>query len=435
MGPCTVQVSEPAKDKYLLNVQVVPTVVAREEGRAAAASAAALDPLAAAATASAAASADGAAPLAGLEPGLAAVSSLVKLLASEVGQGANFDIEALSATTEALGVSQCHLDVVSVRPAHLTVAPDVPTLQEVLSSCRAEIGQIDASLAAINSRRLSLRGSTQAWHFHKGGVEWLQAKHAPTPDADADAAAAGGGATAADATAAAANAPTTAQAAMARAMDKVDERLRASSALKAQRTELGAQRRRARATCHVIEELHMRSEWPEVPVPNKPELCVDLDWNFPLEPTDDSPAARPTPGQAPLSLAHRRRGSAVAGGAGGARRSSELGGAGGGRSALSPMKMGQMMPAADQRGFTQICAFCATLSPPVRGARAPSCACPCARAASRVHPCMGSLSRATPHVHPRMGMHGRCAARTPSSTASSASARVSSSTSRKRSRS
>ena len=34
----------------------------------------------------------------------------------------------------------------------------------------------------------------------------------------------------------------------------------------------------------MIEAVHVLSRWPAVPTPNKPQIFVDLSWNFPLGP-------------------------------------------------------------------------------------------------------------------------------------------------------
>ena len=175
-------------------------------------------------------------------------------------------------------------------------------LQSTLEDARAEAQEATAALAALDVERLALRGSTQRWFYTRGAIEWLHARRDERPSAGEEAADetgyelgdSGGGAL--DGARGGAGGvlvgagvervtrrgpskdePTAAQRLFEVQMDAVDETLRRSSELKQRRAGLLEARRAAMAVCHVIEQCDELSKWDEIPVmpvPNRPELCV-----------------------------------------------------------------------------------------------------------------------------------------------------------------
>ena len=178
------------------------------------------------------------------------------------------------------------------------------TLQSTLEDARAEAREATAALAALDVERLALRGSTQRWFYTRGAIEWLHARRDEHPSTGEEAADetgyelgardSGGGAL--DGAQGGAGGvlvgagvervtrrgpskdePTAAQRLFEEQMDAVDETLRRSSELKQRRAGLLEARRAAMAVCHVIEQCDELSKWDEIPVmpvPNRPELCV-----------------------------------------------------------------------------------------------------------------------------------------------------------------
>ena len=168
-------------------------------------------------------------------------------------------------------------------------------LQSTLEDARAEAREATAALAALDVERLALRGSTQRWFYTRGAIEWLHARRDEHPSAGeeaADEASYGGALDGAQGGAggvlvgagvervarrgSSKDKPTAAQRLFEEQMDAVDETLRRSSELKQRRAGLLEARRAALAVCHVIEQSDELSKWDEIPVPNRPELCVQM---------------------------------------------------------------------------------------------------------------------------------------------------------------
>ena len=167
------------------------------------------------------------------------------------------------------------------------------TLQSTLEDARTEAREATAALAALDVERLALRGSTQRWFYTRGAIEWLHARREERPSAGeeaADEASYGGALDGAQGGAggvlvgagvervarrgSSKDEPTAAQRLFEEQMDAVDETLRRSSELKQRRAGLLEARRAALAVCHVIEQSDELSKWDEIPVPNRPEPCV-----------------------------------------------------------------------------------------------------------------------------------------------------------------
>ena len=173
------------------------------------------------------------------------------------------------------------------------------TLQSTLEDARTEAREATAALAALDVERLALRGSTQRWFYTRGAIEWLHARRDERPSAGEEAAdeasyeLGGSGGGALDGAQGGAGGvlvgagvervarrgsskdePTAAHRLFEEQMDAVDETLRRSSELKQRRAGLLEARRAALAVCHVIEQSDELSKWDEIPVPNRPELCV-----------------------------------------------------------------------------------------------------------------------------------------------------------------
>ena len=126
---------------------------------------------------------------------------------------------------------------------------------------------------------------------------------------------------------------------------QADEALHAKKELKQRRLSILEKLRSATAVVSVIEALHARSTWPEVCVPHRETLSIDRNWNFPLYDADAAAAKE--------AKEKRGRGGAV-------RSSREVGARAGAPTADEPT--------AEERGYTQVCYYCAQLHPPVRGA-------------------------------------------------------------------
>ena len=118
-------------------------------------------------------------------------------------------------------------------------------------------------------------------------------------------------------------------------MPAIDEALRTSALMKLKRTELVAAYRSTAAICHVIESLHERSDWPDVPVPNRTEYCIDLTWNFRLHNIKRAAAGHTGPRKSVRNQGGKADAKGVA--------------------------------KAEVRGHTEICYYCAQMQPPVRG--------------------------------------------------------------------
>ena len=364
-------VEEPGKNRWLLTVQIMPSEAASSGGAGS------------------------------LQKGLDAVAELLKLMENEVGQaGGAIDQGVLQGTIGELCLATLALEIVSVRPSTYSVATDVPTLQDDVERAREDAARRTAELRAIDKERerAALRGSTQRWHFTKGAVDWLDAaaskeasQHADADGGGGDGDGGGGGGGGGASTSR--YSPTTAQAELASQMGRADDALRAAAELKSQRAQIASELRAANAVVAVIEELHARSEWADVCVPHRPELTVDMAWNLPLvDPAKAAVAARRAWEAAAAAAAaavaaraagrggdsfsrkqdgaSRRQARSGVGGSGHGGNAFSFGGGGGGqhRAGNIAAKPFEDERSAAERGLTQVCYYCAQLSPPVRGA-------------------------------------------------------------------
>ncbi|KAL1512141.1 hypothetical protein AB1Y20_005409 [Prymnesium parvum] len=196
------------------------------------------------------------------------LNEIINFMTKELGDPRAIDAEALTKTARVLDVSQVNVEVLSVRPPQLN-ATNVPTLQEAIEGARKRCIELLQTLRENEEARHEYRGLTQKWHYLKGSVEWLQKLSGSSSFREAMGQ--DSGLTVREE-----------HFKVLRRMLKVEGTNEEANEVKDLFKATFLEYQQMQATVHVIKSLGSLSKWPEVPVPGKAHLNVDLNWNFPL---------------------------------------------------------------------------------------------------------------------------------------------------------